>query len=349
MRIFLDDSRCRHSLVPLTHTRHVADLRIGILSIREKWQLLTGADIITDTALQNPGDLVVPAGMVPTLYNIDGILKAARDHVSFLDTPEHETRRILYPWHLFQYNDWALRHDMEIITRNRQSAPIPESNRVIGEGQVFIEPGAVLEHCILNTTTGPIYIGKNATVMEGCMIRGPLAVCEGAVLKMGTKVYGATTIGPYCTGGGEIRNSILMAYSNKAHDGYLGDSVIGAWCNLGAGTSNSNVKNTGSPVKYHIADDLEPVTAGAKAGLIMGDYSRSAINTSFNTGTIIGVCCNIFGYETPAKLIPSFSWGDERYDIEKAIQDITNWKKMKGLDMSDEEKQLLYELYVNLK
>lgn len=311
--------------------------------------MLTGAGIVTDPALQKPGDLVVPAGMIPTIHNVDGILKAAKDQVSFLDTPEHETRRIMYPWHLFQYNDWALRQDMEIITRNRKSAPIPESNRVTGADQIFMEPGAVMEHCILNASTGPIYIGKNATVMEGCMIRGPLALCEGAVLKMGTKVYGASTLGPFCTGGGEIRNSILMAYSNKAHDGYLGDSVIGAWCNLGAGTSNSNVKNTGSPVKYHIADDLEPVTAGPKAGLIMGDYSRSAINTSFNTGTIIGVCCNIFGNDIPPKLIPSFSWGDERYDIEKAIQDITNWKKMKGLEMSDEEKQLLYELYVNIK
>ena len=183
--------------------------------------------------------------------------------------------------------------------------------------------------------------------MEGNMIRGPFAICEGAVLKMGSKVYGATTIGPFCMAGGEIKNSVLFGYSNKAHDGYLGDSVLGEWCNLGAGTCNSNVKNTAGEVKYLTGADSAGIAAGNKAGLLMGDYSRAAINTSFNTGTIVGVCCNIFGEYMPRKYIANFSWGTDRYDFEKAIKDISNWKKMKGKSVSEEEKELLHQLYIS--
>lgn len=349
MSIFLDDIKCRHNLVPFTHTRHVSDIRVGILTIREKWELILGQQVHTNTELAGENDIIVPAGLIPTIHNVDALLKAAKDKVSVLEDLENEIRRIQYPWHIYQLNDWAIRKDFELLTRGRRSAGIDATNQCVNHSGIFIEPGASVTHCIINASTGPVYIGKDALMMEGCLVRGPFAMGEGAVLKMGTKVYGATTLGPFCTGGGEIKNAVFFEYSNKAHDGYLGDSVIGAWCNLGAGTSNSNVKNTGGIVRYITGHEGGPLLAGNKAGLVMGDYSRSAINTSFNTGTIVGVCCNIFGHEQPSKYVASFSWGDQRYEIEKAITDIENWKKMKGKWLSDREKQLLYELYINLK
>src|SRR5215467_11739207 len=214
-----------------------------------------------------------------------------------------------------------------MVTENRTSQPIPESVQFLNKTAIFIEPGAVLNHCILNASTGPIYIGKNSTIMEGAVIRGPFALCEGAVVKMGAKIYGATTIGPYSVVGGEIKNSVIQGYSNKAHDGYLGDSVIGEWCNLGAGTSNSNVKNNAGEVTVWNPATKGYIVAGNKCGLFMGDYSRSAINTSFNTGTVVGVSCNVFADGLSPKHIPSFSWGvkGERYEFDKAIRDIANW------------------------
>ena len=191
---------------------------------------------------------------------------------------------------------------------------------------IFVEAGATISYSILNASEGPIYIGKNAEIQEGSVIRGPFALCEGSRVKMGAKIYGATTIGPYCLADGEIKNSILMGYSNKAHDGYLGDSVIGVWCNLGAGTSNSNLKNTAGIVKVWSKEKNDYLDAGNKCGLLMGDYSRSAINTSFNTGTVAGISCNIFGNVFPFKFIEDFTWGQEKYIFEKAISDINNWK-----------------------
>lgn len=178
--------------------------------------------------------------------------------------------------------------------------------------------------------------------MEGTCIKGPVAICEGAVVKMGTKIYGATTVGPYCTAGGEIKNSVLFGYSNKAHDGYLGDSVLGEWCNLGAGTTNSNVKNNAGEVKYWVDADKKEMAAGSKGGLLMGDYSKAAINTSFNTGTVVGVCCNVVSQGLTPKLISNFSWGVDgitKYKLNKALVDIDNWKKMKGMAISDREKK----------
>ncbi len=168
-----------------------------------------------------------------------------------------------------------------MITAKRKTKPISKTNKVINASQIFLEPGAKVEHCILNASTGPIYIGKNAELMEGCMIRGPFALCEGSLVKMGSKIYGATTIGPYCLAGGEIKNSVLMGYSNKAHDGYLGDSVIGEWCNLGAGTSNSNLKNNCGDVKYWVDGDKKEISAGNKGGLLMGDYSKACYQHFF--------------------------------------------------------------------
>ena len=179
------------------------------------------------------------------------------------------------------------------------------------------------------------------------MVRGPFALCEGAVLKMGSKIYGATTIGPHCVAAGEIKNSIMFGYSNKAHDGYLGDSVIGEWCNLGAGTTNSNVKNTAGVVKVWNNIEKKLVDNSNKCGLLMGDYSRTGINTSFNTGTTVGICCNIFGNAYPPKYVANFSWGDEQYQLEKALLDIDNWKKLKGETISENEKNILTSLFNN--
>ena len=346
MKIFLDDSECRSLLVPFTRTRHTADIRIGILTIREKWQILTNeiAEIITSTESEN--DFIsISANIIPTKENFSQVIELAKNKKPVNETSE--IRIIKYPWHIFQLNDWALRKDFELITTNRTSAPVDDSNKLINPKNIFIEETAVLSHCILNAEAGPIYIGKNARVMEGCLIRGPFSLGENSVVKMGTKIYGATTIGSDCNIGGEIKNSVVFNFSNKAHDGYLGDSVIGSWCNLGAGTSNSNVKNTAGDVYYQLDENSDPIFAGKKAGLLMGDYSRSAINTSFNTGTLIGVCCNIFENEFPKTYIPDFTWGQEKYDFQKAISHISNWKKMKNKTISDFEIETLKKL--NLK
>ena len=337
MKIFLDDSQCREQLFPFTHTRHLADIRIGILTIRGKWEQLTGKTIYTSIIDKDNIDLIINANIIPTAKNYQAILAQKPADIKILE----------YPWHIFQYNDWAIRQDFELLTSNKISRPVSKTNKCMDESNIFIEEGALVEHCTINASTGPVYIGKHVTIMEGNMIRGPFAICEGATLKMGSKVYGATTIGPFCIAGGEIKNSMMFGYSNKAHDGYLGDSVIGEWCNLGAGTSNSNIKNTAGEVKYRTHDKMEAIVAGNKGGLLMGDYSRAAINTSFNTGTVVGVCCNIFDRHFPEKYVADFSWGNERYDFDKAIRDIDNWKKLKNQAISENEKQLLHQLYTS--
>lgn len=344
MNIFLDESRVRESLLPFTLTRHVADIRIGILTIRQKWELLSGLPVITDPALQDAASIVVQANIIPTSTSINQILKAAKDETPVLENDE--LRMLHWPWQIFQYNDWALRHDFESLTAGKTSAVLSASNQYINEKEIFIAEGATVELCTLNASTGPIYIGKDAVIMEGTSIRGPFAAGERSVVKMGAKIYGATTLGPYCVAGGEIKNSVFFGYSNKAHEGYLGDSVIGEWCNLGAGTSNSNVKNTAGIVTYYQFSNAPGQQAGNKAGLLMGDYSRCAINTAFNTGTVVGVCCNIFG-EHPLRYVPDFSWGTDRYIFDKAIQDIDNWKKMKGQEVLPAEIEMLKQLYLN--
>lgn len=287
------------TLFPFTATRAIADIRIGILTIREKEQ-----------------------------HGSRGVL--------------HWVPRLTRPWHIFQLNAEALVDDFALLTAGRASQPIPSSVQAIAGENIFIEEGATLQHCILNASNGPIYIGKGAEVMEGSLIRGPFALCEGATVKLGTKIYGATTIGPYSLAGGEIKNSVIFGYSNKGHDGYLGDSVIGEWCNMGAGTSNSNLKNNAGEVNVWDVRTARYIPAGSKCGLLMGDYSRSAINTSFNTGTVVGVCCNVFGQGLTPKYIPSFSWGydnREKYQLEKALRDIASWKRFKGHTLTDAEIQ----------
>ena len=237
--------------------------------------------------------------------------------------------------------------DVAIKQINKVTLELNSSSQIIHPCNIFVEEGVILENCILNASEGPIYIAKNCKIMDGAILRGPIFIDEGSIVKMGATIYGGTSIGKNCVVGGEIKNSVINNFSNKAHHGYLGDSIIGKWCNLGAGTSTSNVKNNGSDVMLQLAN--AELNAGNKFGLLMGDYSRSAINTSFNTGTVVGTCCNIFTEGLTPKYIPNFSWGckGERYELPKAFTDIENWKIMKGETLSKEERELLKNLYSN--
>lgn len=345
-QLFLTDPEIKENLFPLALVRPVADIRVGILTIREKWQRYLGKQVAIEVA-ENGTELpeaanTLSANIVPSRAFADSLFRRGK----LAAHPSWDSVKIIqHPWHIFLWNDWAIRNDYELITRRRKSQPLPSTVQVSGVADIFIEPGAKLAHCVINATTGPVYIGRDAEIMEGAVIRGPLALCEGAVIKMGAKVYGATTIGPRSVAGGEIKNSVIFGYSNKAHEGYLGDSVIGEWCNIGAGTSNSNIKNNAGDIKIWSEAKKEMVSAGvSKCGLIMGDYSRAAINTAFNTGTTVGVCANVFGEGLTPKFIPSFSWGSSsisRYELEKAFADIDNWKKLKGHSLSEKEKTLL--------
>lgn len=322
------ETHCRENLFPLTLTRHSSDIQIGIFTIREKWaiaaQRFPSLDLIRDI----PADVVPGAGFFRQAAE-QGLDHALADKDSY--------RVIRYPWDITTHNAWAIAQDIYLLVQRSQ--PFPDSVKLTGSpALLYIEEGAVLGHCMINTTQGPVYIGKNAEIMDGVMMRGPLSIGTGAVVKMGTTLYGGTSIGPYASVGGEVKNSVMFEYSNKAHHGYLGDAVIGAWCNLGAGSSCSNIRNTASPVKVWHMHSKSFLPAGLKCGVIMGDHSRCGINTSFNTGTVVGVSANIFqsGLLLP-KFIPSFSWGTDtgiRYDPEKAIADINRWMALKGGQLS---------------
>lgn len=384
--VFTEEFCQPHNLFPFTLTRQIQDIRVGILTIREKWEQYLGLPSFD----KQEGDYKdLDRAMVinehiddDILYLIHGnVLPSARIAAKirklkpgeFLSLPEKENfvfciskkhirnehqikvekaveleeefRDIVFPWDICKLNFWAIKEDFALLTKNR-SSQISSTNRVTSPENIFIEKGAQVEHCFLNASDGPIYIGRNAVVMEGSMLRGPLAICEGAVVKMGAKIYGGTTIGPNCVVGGEIKNSVFFSNSNKGHDGYIGDSVIGEWCNLGAGTSNSNLKNNASNILVYTPDG--PVNVGIKCGVLMGDYSRTAINTSINTGTVIGVSCNVFGNGLTPKYIPSFSWGSEgikRYEFNKALADIENWKNLKHLSVTDSERYILRHIF----
>lgn len=344
MNIYLEDTHVKENLIPFSLTRHVADINIGIFSIREKWEkLLEGVAIISNS---QENAVVINAAIIPTVENFQTIIDKSIIGVSI--EADDSIKIIKYPWHIFQLNDWALRMDFKIISKEKQSQKIPDNVQVIHAEDVFISEDVQISHCILNASTGPIYIAKGAQIMEGAMIRGPFSLGENAVVKMGAKIYGATSIGKQSVVGGEIKNAVIFDYSNKAHDGYLGDSVIGSWCNLGAGTTNSNVKNNFSIVKMQLSHQMKNIEAGNKAGLIMGDYSKSAINTSFNTGTVVGVSCNIFGNEMPPKFVSNFTWGNEMYSIDKAIVDIQKWKQSKQQEITNQEIEILKNIHQNL-
>lgn len=349
MKQLILDETSPETLYPFTRTRHTSDIRVGILTIREKWELLTGRKPLQarNSGADTGDNIVVPANIIPTPELARSVLSLGK----LPDPLPDNIDQLKHPWQIFLVNDRAIRADFALLRADRHSEPIPESVQVINPNNIFIEPGARLGYCMLNASAGPIYIGRNAEVMEGSFIRGPFALGEGSVVKMGSRIYGATSIGPWCVAGGEVKNTIMFGYSNKAHDGYLGDSVIGEWCNLGAGTSNSNLKNTAGEVKVWDEAAGTYTPAGQKCGLLMGDYSRSAINSSFNTGTVVGVCCNVFGEGLTPKHIPDFTWGNQtlsRYEFEKALEDIAKWKKMKNQSLTDNDIQQLKTIFEKL-
>jgi UDP-N-acetylglucosamine diphosphorylase / glucose-1-phosphate thymidylyltransferase / UDP-N-acetylgalactosamine diphosphorylase / glucosamine-1-phosphate N-acetyltransferase / galactosamine-1-phosphate N-acetyltransferase len=311
---------------PFSLTRSLADFRCGILTIREKWNYY-----LTENP-SFPAGISIPANIIPDRQLVRSIMD---DHSK---SNWEETVRLLQLPDIVRYNLSEIKKDFDLITEGRITAPISFTNKLTGSA-IFLEPGAIVEHSYLNASEGPIYIGRNALVMEGSMIRGPFALGENSVLKMGSKIYGATSIGPHCVMGGEVKNSVVFGYSNKAHDGYLGDSVIGEWCNLGGGSTNSNMKNSCGSIRLWNPVKKTFINAGLKCGLMMGDYSRSAINTSFNTGAIIGPASHVFGKGASPSYLPSFSWGyeNEVYDFDKAIEHIDKWKKLKGHVLSAEE------------
>lgn len=383
MHIVLFDNKHRQKLYPLTQTRAVADIRTGILTNKERWEYISGTEVfvLTEDYLQPlyndyvSGDiLLIDASVIfneeqarkilqiPSSYYVSyskGFIAgrfttnekfdfAALNNLSFdkLINWKEEVTRLDYAWNIFQHNDIFIKNDFALVTEGRKSQPIDASNTVINPDNVFVEDGTSISCSVLNASTGPIYIGKNATIMEGCLIRGSFSLGENSLLKMGTKIYGATTLGPNCVGGGEIKNIVMQANSNKAHDGYLGDSFIGEWCNFGAATSNSNVKNTAGIVNIWNEASKAQIAVGQKCGVIVGDYTKTAINSSINTGSVYGICCNVFGAGLLPKQFNNFSWGTEdKYDLDRAIADIENWKKMKHQTLTEVEINVLKTVY----
>jgi len=251
-------------------------------------------------------------------------------------------------WDLFRLNDQAIRADIELIKAAKTFVTPSPTNQILGN-DIYIEEGAKVECAILNTTTGPIYIAKGAEVMEGSILRGPIAICENGVVKMGAKIYGATTIGPYSKVGGEVNNCMIQGYSNKGHDGFLGNAVLGEWCNLGADTNNSNLKNNYQSVDLYNYPEAKYLDTGLQfCGLVMGDHSKSAINTMFNTGTVVGVSANIYGADFPSKFIPSYSWGGRKpleYKFDKAMDTAKRVMERRNISLTEEDLNILEYVY----
>jgi UDP-N-acetylglucosamine diphosphorylase/glucosamine-1-phosphate N-acetyltransferase len=386
MNYILFDGTVRNALLPFTFTRPVAEIRIGILTIREKWEKHLGftTTTLTEEYLSEKYPMVelqenvminasflpndVLSEMVKNLKKNQAIFKAnnviafytydTQDEVNF-DTYEiieylEDCFTVEHTWDIFAKNDAALRLDFELITKGRTSEPIPKSVNVIAPENIFIEVGAKLEFVTLNASSGPIYIGKNAEIMEGSMIRGPFALCESGRVKMGSKVYGATTVGPHSVIGGEVNNSVLFGYSNKGHDGFLGNSVLGEWCNIGADSNNSNLKNNYEEVKLWSYETENFAKTGLQfCGLMMGDHSKCGINTMFNTGTVVGVSTNIFGAGFPRNFVPSFSWGGASgfttYMTNKAFQTAKIVMARRSVEFSDEDAKILEHVFEETK
>jgi len=382
MNYILFDGTVRNALLPLTFTKPVADLRIGILTIREKWETYLGFTTTTLTEdyleekfpmVEMAQNVMINASFLPTLLLAETIMELKENQAIFKDEEviaffttdlqetidfelyeqiefESEVTQIKNTWDLFSFNDKELKADFELITEGRISQPIPDGVRYLNKENIFIEDGAEILFSVLNASKGPIYIGKDTLIMEGALIRGPFALGERSVVKMGAKIYGATTIGPFCTVGGEINNSILSGYSNKGHDGFLGNSVLGEWCNIGADTNNSNLKNNYSEVRLWNYETENFAKTGLQfCGLIMGDHSKCGINTMFNTGTVIGVSVNIYGSNFPRNFIPSFSWGGaagfSTYQMEKVIETATLVMKRREVDFDEKEQRILEHIF----
>ena len=383
MKVILADFNLGPAFLPFTYTKPLAELRMGILTFRERWELVLetrctswGEDFMqVKYPLEATSDnLVIEASLIPSEslisafkalepgealfrdnrlmgYRANGLLNAKEAEALKQVDYSAAVLRIEHPWELFSLNDEVLRKDYALLTEGKKSQNLSSTNTLVGPvDQLFIEEGASVECSILNTETGPIYVGKNAMIMEGCIVRGGLAMCESAVLKMGAKIYGASTFGPYCKIGGEVNNAILMGYSNKGHEGFLGNSVLGEWCNLGADTNTSNLKNNYAPVKlWSYATGRFAQTGLQFCGLMMGDHSKAGINTMFNTGTVVGVSANIFGSGFPRNFVPSFSWGGAsgytEYKTNKAFETAAAMMARRGQEFDEKEQAILETVF----
>ncbi len=381
MTINLFDDAAWNSLRPLTFTRPVADLRIGILTVAEKWSkylhaqagfatqpyLATKFPALAKCDLYINGSVCPDERLVDTLLGLkagdilvkgDMVLARKLDDLMEFDVSDrrgnvinydHEVLRIYYPEDIFKFNDIELRKDFQLLTAGRESAGLSSTNIVIGD-QIFVEEGASAECSTFNTTAGPIYLGQNAQVWEGSNIRGSFALCANSQVKMGAKIYGQTTIGPFCRVGGEINNAVIWGHSSKGHEGYLGNSVVGEWCNIGADSNNSNLKNNYAEVKLWDYQKGGFRKTGLQfCGLIMADHAKCAINTMFNTGTVAGVSANIFGGGFPRNFIPDFSWGGshgyEVYTLKKVFDTATKVLERRGLPFDEIEQQILQHVF----
>ena len=386
MNYILFDSDVRDTLLPFTYTKPVADIRIGILTIREKWEKRLGLTTTTITAdyleekypmVEMEENILINASFCPTESLVEKVKNLSKNEAIFkgedvlafhttqsqeevdFDTYtqieyDEELIQIKNTSDIFTHNGKSIQQDFDLITEERTSETIPAGIQVINPGNIFIEEGAQILFSTLNASEGPIYIGKDALIMENSSIRGPFAMCENAVVKMGTKIYKDTTIGPFSKVGGEISNAVIFGYSSKGHDGYLGNSVIGEWCNLGAGTNNSNLKNNYSEVKLWNYETERFAKTGLQfCGLIMGDHSKCAINTMFNTGTVVGVSANLFGSGFPRNFTPSFSWGGaagyETFQMNKVSEVVTAVMKRKNLVFDAVDQKILDHIFEETK
>lgn len=390
MNYILLDTAVRHQLLPFTHTRPVADIRCGIMTMRERWDLLLNKKTSTLTVAymqevypgKNDGECIIIDGSIfATPQLVEAILQlqpneqlkqgnlfiaaniAASEELNIDNWQQIIASHTIIQfnvtlfslnkiWDIFTQNERAIKEDFKLLTTGKKSQAIPEYVTAIAAEQIFIAEGAVVNPCIINASKGPVYIDKGAEIMEGCMLRGPIALGKNAVLKMGAKVYGATTIGEGCKVGGEVSNVVFFANSNKGHDGFLGNAVIGEWCNLGADTNCSNLKNNYDLVKVWDEQENKLVNTGLQfCGLMMGDHSKSGINTMFNTGTVVGVSCNVFGSNFPDKFVPSFSWGAAGetvvYDFEKAMETAGRMMERRGLKLNDAERKMYQHIFDN--
>lgn len=377
--ILFDDPIIRINLLPFTYTRPVGNIRVGILTIDEKWEYWLGIRPSFQTAgylekkfpkISSSDNLLINGGICPDQKLVDTILALPSNH--FLvqgqtliaarnpqgnmtgdNTVQYDTPLTLIdrPWKIFRENGPQIRQDFRVITSGRTSPPVADRHTVVyGEGNVFLEEGVAIKAAIINAENGPVYLGKNSIVEEGATIRGPFALGEGGHINMGGKMRGDTSIGPHCKVGGEISNSVIFSYSNKAHDGFLGNSVVGEWCNLGADTNTSNLKNTFDHVKLWSHAENGFISTGQQfCGLMMGDHSKCSINSMFNTGTVIDVSSNVFGTGFPRNYIPSFSWGGAAgfttYQAEKAFKTATKVMERRQRKFDETEQAILEHVY----
>lgn len=383
MQLVFSDAQYWEDFLPLTFTRPVAEMRMGILTFSERWKKLLDIDevfYITENYLQDKFKKPEPKQslfIVPNFFPSDEVLKRIKelqpgealvyenevlvaninmDNFSLNQinkmTDIHEKLFFIEkPTDIFSYNDKAIDFDFKLLTEGRTSQELSSTNGFIGEKEnLFIEEGATIEFSTLNCKTGKIYIGKNAEIMEGSNIRGSLALCEESKINLGTKLYGGTTIGPHSKVGGEVNNIVIFGYSNKGHDGFVGNSVIGEWCNLGADTNSSNLKNNYASVKLWNYRKKRFLDTGLQfCGLIMGDHSKTAINTQLNTGTVVGVAANIFKSGFPPNLVDSFSWGgmkgDEKFKLEKSYEVAEKAMERRKIAISEMDKDILKYIY----